>query len=77
MVDALEFPGDRSDGKPDWDSLYLYRGSSVLEARPVFTGDVFFDVSTAWRHHLTLLRHCGAILPRPEGRGLPRTWSDE
>jgi hypothetical protein len=41
MANALEYPGP--DGSPDWDSLYLYRGSEVVEARPVFTGDVFFD----------------------------------
>lgn len=42
MANALEYPG--RDGSPDWGSLYLYRGSDVVEARPVFTGDVFFDV---------------------------------
>jgi hypothetical protein len=40
--DALEYPGP--EGSPDWAALYLYRGSEVVRARPVFTGDVFFDV---------------------------------
>ena len=40
--DALEYPGP--EGNPDWDALYLYRGSEVVSARPVFTGDVFFHV---------------------------------
>ena len=39
---ALEYPGP--EGSPDWAALYLYRGSEVVGARPVFTGDVFFDV---------------------------------
>lgn len=39
---TLEFPG--SDVNPDWAALYLYRGPEVVSARPVFTGDVFFDV---------------------------------
>jgi hypothetical protein len=38
-VDELEFPG--SPDKPDWEGLYLYRGSEVVESRPIFTGDVF------------------------------------
>ena len=40
--DTLEYPGP--EGNPDWAALYLYRGSDVVKARPVFTGDVFFDV---------------------------------
>lgn len=39
-MDELEFPG--SPGKPDWEGLYLYRGSDVVASRPIFTGDVFF-----------------------------------
>ena len=38
--DTLEAPGP--SGNPDWESLYLYRGSEVVEGRPIFTGDVFF-----------------------------------
>jgi hypothetical protein len=40
--DTLEYPGP--EGSPYWAALYLYRGSEVIKARPVFTGDVFFDV---------------------------------
>ena len=39
--DALEAPGPL--GNPDWESLYLYRGPEVVQGRPIFTGDVFFD----------------------------------
>lgn len=42
MADSLEYPGP--EGSADWAELYLYRGNEVVEARPVFTGDVFFDV---------------------------------
>jgi hypothetical protein len=42
MADSLEYPGP--EGSPDWGLLYLYRGDEVVEARPIFTGDVFFDV---------------------------------
>jgi hypothetical protein len=38
--DTLEAPGP--SGNPDWESIYLYRGSEVVEGRPIFTGDVFF-----------------------------------
>lgn len=41
MADDLECPAPA--GSPDWGSLYLYRGSEVVDARPVFTGDVFFN----------------------------------
>ena len=40
--DILEYPG--SPDKPDWASLYLYRGDEVVRARPIFTGDIFFGV---------------------------------
>jgi hypothetical protein len=42
MPDTMEAPG--SEGNPDWDALYLYRGDEVEASRPIFTGDVFFDV---------------------------------
>lgn len=38
----MDIPG--SAESPDWDSLFLYRGSEVEACRPVFTGDVYFDV---------------------------------
>jgi hypothetical protein len=38
---ALEAPGPA--GNPDWNSLYLYKGAEIVEGRPIFTGDVFFD----------------------------------
>lgn len=37
---TLEAPGPA--GNPDWDSLYLYKGTETVEGRPIFTGDVFF-----------------------------------
>lgn len=43
MAHELDAPG--SDDAPDWASLYRARGDEVSEHRPVFTGDVFFDVA--------------------------------
>lgn len=37
---TLEAPGPT--GNPDWDSLYLYKGTDTVEGRPIFTGDIFF-----------------------------------
>ncbi|MCU6479896.1 hypothetical protein [Arthrobacter sp. A2-55] len=39
----LEAPGTKED--PDWDSLYRARGDEVSGSRPIFTGDVFTNVS--------------------------------
>ena len=43
MARDLEYPG--ADGVPDWDSLYRARGGEVTRHRPVFTGDVFANVT--------------------------------
>lgn len=40
--DMMEAPGPPDH--PDWDSLYLSRGDEVEIERPIFTGDIFFDV---------------------------------
>jgi hypothetical protein len=39
----LEYPG--TDGVPDWESLYRAREDEVAPHRPVFTGDVFENVT--------------------------------
>jgi hypothetical protein len=43
MAHNLEAPG--SDAAPEYESLYRARGDEVVLQRPIFTGDVFFDVS--------------------------------
>lgn len=43
MRAQLESPGD--DGSPNWDALYLARGTEIAAHRPYFTGDVFGKVS--------------------------------
>ena len=44
MTDTLECPGSGSNA-PNWaQELYLYRASDINSRRPIFTGDVFFDV---------------------------------
>lgn len=74
MPDGLEYPG--SDEQPDWGALYLYRGSEVVEARPIFTGDVFFDVQVqgvggAERRNVMVLQHPCAL--RSNGVDLTNT----
>lgn len=39
----LEAPGTRKE--PNWEALYRARADEVSSARPIFTGDVFSDVS--------------------------------
>ena len=43
MAHNLEAPG--TDEAPEFESLYRARGDEVLAQRPIFTGDVFFDVN--------------------------------
>lgn len=43
MAHNLEAPG--TDEAPEYESLYRARGDEVVAQRPVFTGDVFFDVT--------------------------------
>lgn len=43
---GLEGPGTRSS--PNWASIYRARGDEVSEARPIFTGDVFENVSVGF-----------------------------
>lgn len=43
---GLEAPGTRE--APDWASLYRARGDEVAESRPIFTGDVWEEVSTGF-----------------------------
>jgi hypothetical protein len=62
MAHQLEAPG--SDGAPEWHSLYRSRGDEVAEQRPVFTGDVFFDVPLAGADaakNVIILQHPCAI----------------
>lgn len=40
----LEIPPIKN-GSVHWDSMWQYRSKSVQAPRPVFTGDVFFDIS--------------------------------
>lgn len=42
MTHSLEAPG--TDEEPEYSSLYRARGDEVVAQRPIFTGDVFFDV---------------------------------
>jgi len=42
VTNAMEVPGSEED--PDWDSLYRYRGNDATGPRPLFTGDVYFNV---------------------------------
>lgn len=62
MAHQLEAPGD--DYAPKWDSLYRARGDEVTRHRPVFTGDVYFDVQMAGEDKLKnviVLQHPCAI----------------
>lgn len=43
MAHNLEAPG--TDEAPEYESLYRARGDEVAPQRPIFTGDVFFDVA--------------------------------
>lgn len=43
MAHNLEAPG--TDEAPEYESLYRARGDEVVAQRPIFTGDVFFDVN--------------------------------
>jgi len=43
MAHNLEAPG--TDEAPEYESLYRARGDEVVAQRPIFTGDVFFDVT--------------------------------
>lgn len=43
MAHNLEAPG--TDEAPEYGSLYRSRGDEVARQRPIFTGDVFFDVT--------------------------------
>ena len=62
MPHDLETPG--TDAAPEWSSLYRARGSEVVEYRPFFTGDVFFDVAIegeADPKNVMILQHPCAI----------------
>jgi len=62
MGDQLEAPG--TDAVPEWASLYRARGKEVTRHRPVFTGDVFADVSLTGEDQpktLIILQHPCAI----------------
>lgn len=62
MSHRLEAPGP--DEAPNWASLYRARGAEVAQARPLFTGDVFFDVVVEGRVSRTdviILQHPCAI----------------
>lgn len=62
MAHDLEAPG--SDEAPEWASLYRARGEEVVEHRPVFTGDVFWDVTIAGEANpksVIILQHPCAI----------------
>lgn len=62
MTHQLEAPGD--DNAPDWDSLYRARGDEVTQHRPVFTGDVYFDIQIAGEggpKNVIVLQHPCAI----------------
>lgn len=43
MAHNLEAPG--TDEAPEYESLYRARGDEVVAQRPIFTGDVFFNVT--------------------------------
>lgn len=43
MAHNLEAPG--TDDAPEYESLYRARGDEVVAQRPIFTGDIFFDVA--------------------------------
>ena len=45
MTQGLEAPSLSAGGQPDWASLYRARGDEVNTSRPVFTGDVFENVT--------------------------------
>jgi hypothetical protein len=58
MTHSLETPG--TDEAPEFSSLYRARGSEVLAQRPIFTGDVFFDVPVLGEdepRHVLVLQH--------------------
>jgi len=43
MAHSLEAPG--TDEAPEFSSLFRARGDEVVAQRPIFTGDIFFDVT--------------------------------
>jgi len=43
MAHSLEAP--RTDEAPEFSSLFRARGDEVVAQRPIFTGDIFFDVT--------------------------------
>lgn len=43
MAHSLEAPG--TDVAPEFSSLFRARGDEVVAQRPIFTGDIFFDVT--------------------------------
>lgn len=60
----LEAPG--TPEAPDWGSLYRARGDDVSGSRPIFTGDVFMDVSCTFgeaesRKSVLILQHPCAL----------------
>ena len=88
MTHSLEAPG--TDEAPEYSSLYRARGDEVVAQRPIFTGDVFFDVPVIGEDELKnvlVLQHpCvirrGLVLTpkvlvaevRPEGVQRPSRW---
>lgn len=88
MAHELEAPG--TDVAPEWASLYRARGEDVSMYRPVFSGDVFFNVPLAGDQapkNLIILQHPCAIragvklLPKllvaevnPSGQLKPSLW---
>lgn len=58
MPQNLEAPG--TDVTPEYESLYRARGDEVVAQRPIFTGDVFFDVVVEGEdetRHVLILQH--------------------
>ena len=89
MAHSLEAPG--TDEAPDHSSLYRARGDEVLAQRPIFTGDVFFDVPVIGEdepknvlvlQHPCVIRRGLVLIPkvlvaevRPEGVQRPSRWT--
>src|SRR3954447_22221211 len=88
MTHSLEAPG--TDEAPEYSSLYRARGDEVVAQRPIFTGDIIFDVPVIGedesKNVLVLQHPCvirrGLILTpkllvaevRPEGVQRPSRW---
>jgi hypothetical protein len=89
MPHELEAPG--TDAAPEWASVYRARGDEVVPHRPIFTGDVFFNIEIAGEartKNVIVLQHPCAIragvevLPKllvaevnPSGKLAPSLWA--